>query len=105
MPVILNEMTQEEMKRRFDKAIGDGALRICPSCGNNYSPIRMWQGFCSVACRNRYHREKAETDRENLRTHNATLKMDKDTLLAEVFLLRKQLSALQVQMAHYTQED
>jgi hypothetical protein len=31
--------------------------RICPSCGNPFTPRRSWAVFCSSACRTTYDQE------------------------------------------------
>src|SRR3954447_12359912 len=33
----------------------------CPSCNLDFQPRRAWQRYCSVRCRNAWHRERQQT--------------------------------------------
>jgi hypothetical protein len=34
----------------------------CEQCGARYSPTKAWQRFCSLRCRNAYHRRQRRED-------------------------------------------
>jgi hypothetical protein len=37
-------------------------MNECENCGSKYSATKAWQRFCSLRCRNAYHRQLRRVD-------------------------------------------
>ena len=73
-------------------------LKDCPTCGAPYSPTKKWQRFCSTKCRNNYHNDKAEQQKEVQLLEIRTLKQDYEELCVENSHLRKRVQDLEQEL-------